>query len=129
MPDTKTATDPKTETRSFPNPLQMVLHVFKTVALGGSLLADPRVHPLRKAAFVVILGLLIAAAFGVEGISEILTQLLNVIPGLGVLLGIGEIPVDATVDWLLVAVVAFNLLKLFPPEIVGEHYDRLFRRK
>jgi hypothetical protein len=122
MPDTKTAS------RTIPNPVQMLLHVFKTVALAGSLLADPRIHPGRKAAFVVILGLLIAAAFGVEGVGEVLTQVLNFIPGLGVALGVGELPVDAAVDWVLVAVVAFNLLKLFPADIVGEHYDRLFRR-
>jgi hypothetical protein len=107
----------------------MITHVFKTVALAGALLADRRVHPIRKLAFVIILGLLILAALGVEGVGELVTQVLNLIPGLGVVLGIGELPVDAAVDWVLVAVVAFNLLKLFPPEIVGEHYDRLFRRK
>jgi hypothetical protein len=127
MPDTKTAE--KTATRTMPNPVQMLLHVFKTVALGGALLADRRVHPIRKLVFVGVLGALVAAALGVEGVGEIVTQVLNVIPGLGVALGIGEVPVDAAVDWILVAVVAFNLLKLFPAEIVGEHYDRLFRRK
>lgn len=124
MPETET----KTASRTIPNPVQMILHVFKTIALAGSLLVDPRVHPGRKATFVVVLGALIAAALGVEGVGELLTQVLNVIPGLGVLMGIGELPVDATVDWVLVSVVAFNLLKLFPTEIVGEHYDRLFRR-
>ena len=121
--------DPKTATRTKLNPATMVTHVFKTVALAGALLADRRVHPVRKLAFVVILTLLIAAALGVEGAGEIVTQVLNLIPGLGVALGIGEIPVDAVVDWVLVAVVAFNLLKLFPADIVGEHYDRLFKRK
>jgi hypothetical protein len=123
MPETKTTT------RTIPNPVQLILHVFKTIALAGSLLGDRRINPVRKGAFVIIISLLIAAALGVEGIGEILTEFLNVVPGLGVLLGIGEIPVDATVDWILVAVVAFNLLKLFPADIVGEHYDRLFRRK
>lgn len=124
MPDTAT----KTQSQTAPNPVQMLLHVFKTVALSGALIADPRVHPGRKIVFVTVLGALIAAALGVEGIGEIFTQVLNLVPGLGVLLGIGEIPVDATIDWILVAVVAFNLLKLFPANIVGEHYDRLFRR-
>jgi hypothetical protein len=106
----------------------MAFHLFKSFALTGSLLNDPRVHPARKIIFVTVLGAFIAAALGVEGVGELFTQALNIIPGLGGILGIGEIPVDATVDWVLVSVVAFNLLKLFPTEIVGEHYDRLFRR-
>jgi hypothetical protein len=110
-----------------PNPIAMIFHFIKTFTLTGSLLADPRVHPARKAVFLTIVGGLAAAALGVEGVGELVTQILNVIPGLGLLLGIGEVPVDAAVDWVLVAVAAFNLLRIFPAEIVGEHYDRLFR--
>ena len=112
-----------------PNPVAMLFHFVKTFSLTGSLLADPRVHPARKAVFVTIVGALAAAALGVEGVGELVTQVLNVIPGLGLVLGIGEVPVDAAVDWVLVAVAAFNLLRLFPADIVGEHYDRLFRSR
>ena len=111
-----------------PNPLAMVFHLFRTFALGGSLLSDRRIHPVSKVAFVALLGVVIAAALGVDVAAEVITQGLNIIPGLGVLLGIGEFPVDAVVDWVLVAVVAFNLLKLFPAQIVGEHYDRIFHK-
>jgi hypothetical protein len=107
----------------------MLFHVFKSMSLAVSLLVDPRVHPARKAVFIMVLGALIAAAVGVEGIGEAVTQLLNVVPGLGVFVGAGEIPVDVTVDWVLVAAALFNLMRLFPREIVGEHYDRLFRSR
>ncbi|HEY7983826.1 MAG TPA: hypothetical protein VID73_06640 [Ktedonobacterales bacterium] len=112
-----------------PNPIAMLFHVFKSMSLAVSLLVDPRVHPARKAVFIMVLGALIAAAVGVEGIGEAVTQLLNVVPGLGVFVGAGEIPVDVTVDWVLVAAALFNLMRLFPREIVGEHYDRLFRSR
>jgi hypothetical protein len=111
-----------------PNPLAMVFHLFKTLSLGGSLLGDRRIHPVRKVAFVAVLGVVIAAALGLDLAVEVITQGLNIIPGLGVLLGISEFPVNAVVDWVLVAVVAFNLLKLFPAQIVGEHYDRIFHK-
>jgi hypothetical protein len=38
------------------------------------------------------------------------------------------IPAEATLDWAVLGVAAFNLLKLFPRDVVGEHYDRLFRK-
>jgi hypothetical protein len=116
-----------TTAHSTPNPVAMLFHALKTLALTGSLLGDSRVSSGRKATFVTIVAVLIAAALGVEGVGEIITQVLNFIPGLGLLLGIGEVPVDATFDWVLVTVAAFNLLRLFPAEVVGEHYDRIFR--
>jgi hypothetical protein len=127
--DTGTDAGAGTTTHSVPNPFAMLFHALKTVALAGALLADHRIHPARKVVFVTVLAALIAAALGVEGVGEVVTQLLNVVPGLGLFLGIGEVPVDAVVDWVLVAVAAFNLLRLFPAEIVGEHYDRLFRAR
>jgi hypothetical protein len=116
-------------TATAPNPIAMLFHVFKSISLAVSLLVDPRVHPARKAVFITVVGALIAAAIGVEGVGEAVTQLLNVVPGLGVFLGVGEIPADFVIDWVLVAAAMFNLLRLFPREIVGEHYDRLFRSK
>lgn len=112
-----------------PNPIAMLFHMFKSMSLAVALLVDPRVHPGRKAVFITVIGALIAAAVGVEGIGEAVTQLLNVVPGLGAFIGLGEVPVDLTIDWVLVAAAMFNLLRLFPREIVGEHYDRLFRAR
>ncbi len=121
--------NPNATTYSAPNPVAMFFHAFKTLTLTGSVLGDSRVHPVRKAAFVTVLGTLILAALGIEGAGELVTQVLNVIPGLGLVIGAGELPADLVVDWALVTVAAFNLLRLFPAEIVGEHYDRLFRSR
>lgn len=108
-----------------PNPIAMLFHMAKTFALTGSLLTDPRVHPARKAVFMTVMGVLLAAALGVDAAGELVT---NLVPVVGQFFGIGEIPVDAAVDWVVLSVAAFNMLKVFPAEIVGEHYDRLFRR-
>jgi hypothetical protein len=109
-----------------PNPLTMVVHLFRTLRLAAALVADPRVHPLRKLFFVGILGTLVAAVLGVEGVTEFVT---NLFPVVGQFFGLGEIGADIVIDWALVGVAAFNLLRLFPADIVGEHYDRLFRRR
>lgn len=113
-------------THGSPNPIAMLFHMAKTFALTGSLLTDGRVHPARKAVFLTVMGVLVAAFLGSELAAEVFT---NVVPFFGQIVGLGEIPVDATVDWVVLSVAAFNLLKLFPAELVGEHYDRLFRHK
>lgn len=111
---------------SLPNPIAMLFHLAKTFALTGSLLSDQRVHPARKAVFITVMGVLIAAALGVDAAGEVVT---NLFPIVGQFVGLGELPVDAVVDWVVVSVAAFNLLKLFPAELVGEHYDQIFRHK
>jgi hypothetical protein len=120
----RSATGPTTHQP--PNPLSMLFHMVRTFSLAGSLLADPRIHPSRKSLFVGILGVLVAAVLGVEGVTEVVT---NLLPVVGQFIGLGELPADAALDWVLVVVAAFNLLRLFPKEIVGEHYDRLFRSR
>jgi hypothetical protein len=39
------------------------------------------------------------------------------------------LPPQATIEWAAFTVDAQNLLTLFPAEVVGEHYDRLSKRK
>lgn len=109
-----------------PNPFAMLFHLGKTFALTGSVLSDKRVHVLRKGVFVTIMFVLVAAVLGSELAAEVVT---NIVPVFGQVVGLGELPVDATFDWVFLSVAAFNMMKLFPAEIVGEHYDRLFRRK
>lgn len=115
-----------TATHGSPNPIAMLFHMAKTFALTGSLLTDSRIHPARKAVFMTVMGVLLAAALGVDAAGELVT---NLVPVVGQFVGLGEIPVDAAIDWVVLSVAAFNMLKVFPTEIVGEHYDRLFRRK
>jgi hypothetical protein len=106
-----------------PNQWALLLHIHKTYTLIRAVLADARVHWLSKAVFLSCIGAMLLVLLGgdlMAGVAE------SVVPLIGPAVGL---PVDASLDWVAFAVVAFNLLKLFPTEIVGEHYDRLFRSK
>jgi hypothetical protein len=111
-----------TTTQVKPKQLALLLHLRKTVSLIGAVLSDPRVHWIRKTLFLSTIGVLIVALIGGDTVNEILDSF--VLPFVGPVLGL---PIDGTFDWIALSVAAYNLLKLFPAEIVGEHYDRLFR--
>lgn len=108
-----------------PNPFALLFHFGKTTALVGSVLQDARVSWLPKVVFLTCIVALLAAIILPElGID---TAAFFALPGLGAAFDALGLPVDASFDWVAFTVAAFNLLKLFPVEIVGEHYDRLFR--
>jgi hypothetical protein len=104
-----------------PKRADLIFHLFKTGRLVAAVLGDRRVSILRKVAYLGSVGLLLAILLFPEALAEIATLISIVFPIL-------EIPADATIDWVAFAVATFSLLKFFPKEIVGEHYDRLFRR-
>jgi hypothetical protein len=104
-----------------PKRTDLIFHLFKTGRLVAAVLGDRRVHILRKIAYLGSVGLLLAILLFPEALAEIATAITVVFPIL-------EIPADASIDWVAFAVATFSLLKFFPKEIVGEHYDRLFRR-
>lgn len=110
-----------TTKRSSMNQLSLLLHVRKTALLINAVLHDARVHWLPKSLFLGTLSALVIALLGGDVVSEFVS---NVFPVIGPVLGL---PADAGLDWVAFSVAAFNLLKLFPADIVGEHYDRLFR--
>jgi len=62
--------------------------------------------------------LLFPDAFGEVVLSTIL-------PLVGTVLGI---PIDVGFDWGVFAIVVVSLLKVFPPELVSEHYQRIFHK-
>ncbi len=103
------------------NQWALLFHLRKTLSLVGSVLGDRRIHWLPKATFLGCLSALLIALLGGDAVSELVS---NVLPVVGPVLGI---PVDGSIDWVVFSVAAFNLLKLFPVDVVGEHYDRLFR--
>jgi len=105
-----------------PRQWALIIHFRKTFSLIGAVLSDSRVHWIRKTLFLGTIAALVAALIGGDAVSEFLDGLF--FPLFGNLLGI---PIDGTFDWIALSVAAYNLLKLFPAEIVGEHYDRLFR--
>ncbi len=112
-------TPPPSQAR--PNPFAMFFHIGKTARLAGAILRDPRVSIFRKLFFLVSIAVLLLALAAPETIGAVVS---NVIPLVGPAI---DIPADVTLDWVAVAVAAFNLMRIFPDEIVSEHYDRLFR--
>ena len=114
--------------QSFPgfSGLSLFFHLRKTVALAEAVLKDSRVHWVPKVAFVTGVGTLLLALI----FPELIIDLIGLeIPGIGWAFDALGLPTEFAVDWIFVSVAAFNLLKLFPAEIVGEHYDRLFRSR
>lgn len=104
-----------------PNFVQMIFHVGRTSRLAGALLRDPHISIFRKIFFLgAIAGLILALALP-ESVGELASTIL---PFIGPAIGLSG---DIAIDWVAATVIGFNLLRIFPPEIVGEHYDRLFR--
>jgi hypothetical protein len=103
----------------------LLFHIQKTTALVGSVLQDGRVSWVSKSLFLTcitaLLGAIILPELGID------VAAFFGLPGIGAVLDMLGLPVDASFDWVAFSVAAYNLLKLFPAEIVGEHYDRLFR--
>jgi hypothetical protein len=104
-----------------PKRLEIFLHIIKTGKLIAALFKDRRVSVVRKALFVIAVAALLAVLFFPDLIDE--TFLSVVLPVVGTVLGV---PLDAGVDWMAFALLAVNLLRIFPPEIVAEHYTDIF---
>jgi hypothetical protein len=116
---------PQTTPLTRPNPLTMIVHIGKTFRLAGAILRDPRVSIFRKLLFVLSIAVLLVALIAPDTIGGLLSEF--VIPIVGpAFLGL---PADISFDWIAVAVAAYNLMRVFPAEIVAEHYDRLFRSR
>ncbi len=105
-----------------PKRTDLIFHLFKSSKLVGAVMKDRRVPVLRKVAYIGVVGLLLAALLFPELFGDVLV-LFTFFPA-----DILGIPTEGVFDWAAFAVATFELLKLFPKEVVGEHYDRLFRR-
>ena len=105
-----------------PKRSDLVFHAVKTSKLVGAVMVDKRVPVIRKVAYIGIIGLMLAVLLFPEIFGD-LVALIAFLPA-----DILGIPAEGAFDWVAFAVASFSLLKLFPAEIVGEHYDRLFRR-
>jgi|SRR6185312_354570 len=115
-----TKTDlPRTIVR--PRRRDIFFHFIKTGRLIGALSKDRRVSIVRKVLFfVIILAFLAILAFP-DAIDEI--GLSFALPLVGTVLGV---PLDAGFDWITFALISVSLLRIFPAEIVSEHYQQLF---
>jgi hypothetical protein len=106
-----------------PKRLDIFFHGLKTAKLVKALMADRRISIARKGFFIsTIIAFLIILLFP-DAIGE--TFLSVVLPFIGTLLGI---PIDVGFDWIAFALIAVNLLRLFPKEILSEHYGRIFEK-
>jgi hypothetical protein len=114
---------PKIRTFLRPSKISMFFHIIKTLNLMRLLLIDMRVSIMRKIFFTLpIIGLALLLIFP-DVVNE--AFLSTVLPIVGTLLGI---PIDVGFDWIAFGLVALNLLRVFPDEIVAEHYQHVFHR-
>lgn len=87
--------------------------------VAGAVLHDKRVNFVPKAMFVGSIVFILAALLTPEALAEFVA----VVPGVGDIIAALGIPIDGAIDWLAMGVAALNLMKLFPQEIVNEHFD------
>jgi len=104
-----------------PRRWDIFFHAGKTFKLIGGLMTDRRVSLWRKLLFVGSVGGLLLLLFFPDLFSE--AVLSTVLPIVGTIAGV---PIDAGFDWMVFALVAVNLLKFFPAELVAEYYRNIF---
>ena len=104
-----------------PRRRDIFFHAGKTFKLIGGLMTDRRVSLWRKLLFVGSVGGLLLLLFFPDLFSE--AVLTTVLPIVGTIAGV---PIDAGFDWMVFALVAVNLLKFFPAELVAEYYRNIF---
>jgi hypothetical protein len=105
-----------------PGRFEIFFHIFKTGKLVKALLFDRRVSLWRKAFFFSAIGGLLFLLLFPDLLNE--TIMSTVLPLAGSVLGV---PLDAGFDWLAFAIAIVTLFRFFPPELVAEHYRRIFR--
>jgi hypothetical protein len=108
--------------RTRPGRVEIFLHIAKTGRLIKALLFDRRVSLWRKACFFSAIGGLLFLLLFPDLLNE--TIMSTVLPLAGTVLGV---PLDAGFDWLAFAIAIVTLFRFFPPELVAEHYRRIFR--
>ena len=104
-----------------PRRRDVFFHIGKTLKLIGGLMTDRRIALWRKLLFVGSIVGLLALLFFPDLFSE--AVLSTVLPIIGTIAGV---PIDAGFDWAAFALVAVNLFKFFPAELVAEYYRNIF---
>lgn len=104
-----------------PARLQMLLHMRKSFKLIGSLMSDPRIALWRKMFFFGFIALLLILLFFPDLLGEFVMN--TVLPLVGNLIGI---PLDAGFDWAAFILAIPVLLRLFPANLISEHYRSIF---
>jgi hypothetical protein len=106
-----------------PSRFVLFFHAIKTLKLIGTLLKDRRVPLIQKILFFGSILFILALLLFPDAFGELfLTAILSIV---GTILGI---PLDAGFDWFVFALVVVSLLRVFPAELVSEHYRRIFQK-
>lgn len=108
-----------------PSPAALLIHLPKTFSLIGAMMRDARVKAFPKFMFISSLGFLLLALIFPEVSADVLALFA---PILGPVFDAIGIPTEGAIDWLAIGIAAYNLFKLFPSEVVGEHYDQIFHK-
>lgn len=107
--------------RSYPRRFDIFLHFAKTFKLIGGLLTDSRIPVLRKVFFLGTIVFLLVLLLFPDVFNEFFLG--TVLPFVGAVAGI---PIDAGFDWVAFSFIVVSLLRIFPAEIMAEHYQRVF---
>jgi hypothetical protein len=114
----------KAPASAFPRRRDIFFHFIKTGKLIGALFTDPRVPLTRKVLFLATVAALVLVLFFPDAIGEV--GLSAILPIVGTVVGV---PIDAGFDWTAFALLAVNLLHVFPAHLVAEHYNDIFRNR
>lgn len=106
-----------------PKRRDIFFHFIKTGRLVTALSKDRRISIIRKVFFFGIILALLAILLFPDALDELVLSF--ALPLVGTVLGI---PLDAGFDWIAFALASVSLLRIFPAEIVAEHYQRLFQK-
>lgn len=118
---TSTNSGPQGTTANRMGAMSSIVHLPRTFKVAGNVMKDARVSIMPKIIFVGGIVALLAALLTPEAFAEFVA----IIPGVGPLLAALGIPIDGAVDWIALGIAALNLMKLFPQEVVNEHYDNV----
>jgi hypothetical protein len=103
------------------NAVQKIVHLPRTLKVAGNVLKDARVGLGSKLMFVSGVAALLMALLAPETFLDVIVA----IPGATAVLDLIGIPIEAAGDWIVLALAAFNLMKLFPQDVVDEHYENV----
>ena len=110
--------------KSLPGRIEAFLRVGGTVRLVNSLMRDARVPAVRKVFFGTALASLLAAMIFPELVAD--GFLATIMPFISSIIGV---PIEAGVDWFTFIMLLPVLMRIFPADIMQEHYLRVFKNK
>src|SRR5262249_43563021 len=107
-----------------PRRITLFFPMIKTFKMILAFLKDRRIPVIRKKIFFGSILFLLVLLFFPDLFGEVVLSF--VLPLVGTVLGI---PIDAGFDWVVFAIAVVSLLRVFPAEMVSEHYKRIFHKR